>query len=159
MVARILLVISMMLCACGGDDGGGGTKPIDSPQAPTDGQGTVDGATDGSTPPVDGGPAAVGPQCGAIVCTGNDVCCIGSTTTCKAAGMCPSQAFACDGAEDCNGGTCCFGNGGQGGSTCQAGTNCGAIACHEDADCGGGTPKCCPRPFTPDYKVCLAACL
>ena len=80
--------------------------------------------------------------------------------TCKAAADCPTQAFGCDGKEDCGAGSCCYGNGGQGGSECKAaGQNCtGGEACHYDSDCAGATAKCCPKMFTPSYKVCQAAC-
>jgi hypothetical protein len=158
MIARSWLVLSSVL-VLGGSCGGGGRedKTADAP-APDDGPSAGDGPMrDASDPPADA--ASIGPACGATTCTGTEVCCIGSVTTCKAPALCPSQSFQCDGAEDCAGGTCCFGNGGQGGSECQTGTNCGAIACHDDGDCGGATPACCPKPFSPGYKVCLAQCL
>jgi len=75
---------------------------------------------------------------------------------CEPTGTCPSQGFACDGPEDCAGSACCFGNGGQGGTTCKA--SCATPACHGDGDCGGATSKCCPKLFTPNYRVCQAQC-
>lgn len=100
----------------------------------------------------------MGALCGASTCASTQVCCTGATIACKPVADCPTQSFECDGPEDCAG-TCCFGNGGQGGSTCKAaGQTCGDVACHFDTDCNGGTPKCCPKMFTPSYKVCQAAC-
>ena len=64
--------------------------------------------------------------------------------------------LTCDGPEDCPGAQCCYGNGGQGGSTCKA--SCSTIACHRDTDCPQATSKCCPKAFTPAYGVCQTAC-
>jgi len=147
-------VLFAILLACGGD-GGGGNPPIDTP-AGSD-------ATPGDTPAADtpgGGDAAiaVGPQCDAVTCTnGTQDCCIGGMgDVCEPTGTCPSQGFSCDGPEDCSGSACCYGNGGQGGTSCKAG--CAAPACHIDNDCPQATPKCCPKAFTPNYRVCQTAC-
>lgn len=150
----VLAVLALALAACGGDDddgGGGGDKDAAPPgsdaalvdAAPLDAPGTMPG---------------VGAQCGSELCAQGTGCCTGSMTACRTPANCPTQIFLCDGAEDCGGGTCCFGNQGAGGSECRAaGSSCAQIACHADAECGGGTPKCCPKPFTP-YKVCQASC-
>jgi hypothetical protein len=141
-------IVFVLLVACGGGGGGGGghDAPSGSEPVPSDGGVDTGGGTD----------AAVGPLCMGTVCTGTDVCCLGATTLCKPAAMCPSQSFACDGPEDCPSGQCCYGNGGQGGSQCRA--SCAAPACHVDGDCPSATPKCCPKTFTPMYKVCQTAC-
>ena len=145
------LALLVVLSACG-DDKNTSAKDAANPggeaQVAIDAPGTGADASFG-----------VGAICGATTCATTQVCCTGAMITCKALADCPTQSFACDGPEDCNGGTCCFGNGGQGGSTCKAaGQNCGDPACHFDSDCSGGTPKCCPKMFTPSYKVCAAAC-
>lgn len=142
------LLITVVVLGCGG---GGGSKkmidaslPIDAP--PGD---STSGGADAAI--------AVGPACGGTTCTnGQQDCCIGVMQACKPTGTCPSQGFACDGPEDCPGALCCFGNGGQGGSTCKA--TCSSIACHHDADCPPATSKCCPKQFTPNYGVCQTAC-
>jgi hypothetical protein len=116
-------------------------KPIDAPGTGTDAS------------------FQMGALCGATTCMTTQVCCTGAMIACKQAVDCPTQNFACDGPEDCGTGTCCFGSGGQGGSVCKAaGQNCQDLACHYDTDCSGATPKCCPKPFTPSYGVCQAAC-
>jgi len=145
-----ICVIAMALVACGGGGGGGKQDAPAGDDAPM-----IDGpGTDGSTT-VDAAILA-GPACGATTCTlGQEVCCIGVVTVCKATALCPSQAFACDGPEDCPGGVCCFPN--NNGSRCQT-NNCQAIACHVDGDCPAGTPRCCPKMFTPNYGVCQAQC-
>ena len=139
-----------LLVACGSD--GGGTKdaanPNDDSSTMIDAPGTGVDASFG-----------MGALCGATTCATTQVCCTGAMIACKAEADCPTQSFACDGPEDCGGGNCCYGNGGQLGSTCRAaGQNCQDEACHDDSECGGGTPKCCPKMFTPSYKVCAAAC-
>ena len=144
-----LVALCLVAAACGGDDGGGGGG---KDAAPDDSSTMIDApTTDASF-----GPGAL---CGASTCMTTQVCCTGVNLICTTAANCPTQNFACDGPEDCGGGACCFGNGGQGGSTCKAvGQNCGDLACHYDSDCAGGTPKCCPKMFTPSYKVCQASC-
>ena len=152
-MGRMSRWLIVLLVACGGDGSGGGTKdappdPNTDSTLPIDAPGTGTDASFG-----------MGALCGASTCATTQVCCTGATIACKALADCPTQSFACDGPEDCGTGSCCFGNGGQGGSECKpAGTNCGAPACHFDTDCSGGTPKCCPKMFTPSYKVCQAAC-
>jgi hypothetical protein len=140
---RILFVLFV---ACGGGSGGGHDAPGGADAPRSDGGIDSAGATD----------SAVGPLCMTVVCTGTDACCLGVMFTCEPAAMCPSQSFACDGPEDCPTGQCCYGNGGQGGSTCRA--SCAAPACHVDGDCPTTAPKCCPKMFTPMYKVCQSAC-
>ena len=144
-------VIAMALVACGHDSS---NQKMD---APSSGDGPMIDAprSDGSISTVD---AAIspGPACGATTCTlGQQDCCIGVMNACKPTGTCPSQGFACDGPEDCPNGVCCFPN--NNGSRCQT-NSCQAIACHRDADCPAGTPKCCSKPFTPNYNVCQAQC-
>jgi hypothetical protein len=150
-----IFVIAMALVACGeGDGGGGGNSKIDA-SSPGDGAMSDGPRVDASMMGID---AAItpGPACGATTCTlGQQECCIGVVSVCKPAGMCPSQAFACDGPEDCPNAVCCFPN--NNGSRCQT-NNCQDIACHKDADCPGGVPKCCPKAFTPGYNVCQAQC-
>ena len=144
---RSLIVLVCIGCGGSGSDGG------------KDAPGTMDDSSmmqDGSTTDASFGPGAV---CGAATCMSPQECCTGAMISCKLAADCPTQHFACDGPEDCNGGTCCFGNGGQMGSACKAvGQNCGEAACHCDTDCSGATPKCCPKMFTPSYGVCASAC-
>jgi hypothetical protein len=148
---RWLVMIALVACG-GGDDGGGTDKNRDAD--PTADTPAADAPP--ATPDAAFGPGAL---CGATTCPTTQVCCTGATLSCKAAADCPTQHFACDGPEDCGAGTCCFGSGGQGGSECRAaGQNCNDVACHADSDCGGSTPKCCPKAFTPSYNVCLAAC-
>ena len=140
----------ILLVACGGDGSGGAKDAADNPDhdAVIDAPGTKPDAS-----------FAMGALCLTTTCATTQVCCTGAMVTCKALADCPTQSFACDGPEDCGAGTCCFGNGGQGGSTCKAaGQTCGDVACHFDTDCSGGTPKCCPKMFTPSYGVCQAAC-
>lgn len=141
----------VLVAACGGDGKDGGSKDAADPGADApivDAPGMTADASFG-----------MGALCGATTCATTQVCCTGATVSCKAVADCPTQSFACDGPEDCGAGTCCFGSGGQGGSTCRAaGQNCNDVACHFDGDCGGATPKCCPKMFTPSYKVCQAAC-
>ncbi|MBA3391402.1 MAG: hypothetical protein H0T89_02105 [Deltaproteobacteria bacterium] len=149
LLAACVLLIAIAAC---GDDGG--DKPRDA--APT---GDVTPSDAGVDSPGQAADASIGALCGAVTCMSTQVCCTGASTTCVAPGNCPTQNFQCDGAEDCAGGKCCFGNQGAGGSECKAATtNCNDVACHGDAECGGSTPKCCPKMFTPSYKVCLAAC-
>ena len=148
----MLWIVLLALVACGGD-GDGSTGDKDA--APTDDSSP---SPDSSTMPPDAsfGPGAL---CGMTTCATTEGCCTGSMISCKAVADCPTQHFECDGPEDCGGGPCCFGNGGQGGSECRAaGASCGDVACHFDNDCGGSTPKCCPRPFSPSYGVCAASC-
>ena len=146
------LVVFVMFAACGGGDGGGNDDPKDADPT-SDSSSKADAA---QTVDAGFGPGAL---CGSTTCATTEGCCTGATISCKTVANCPTQHFACDGPEDCNGGTCCFGNGGQGGSECvPAGQNCGDVACHANTDCGGSTPACCPKAFTPSYKVCLAAC-
>ena len=149
MDAMRCLLFVLVLAACGDSDGKGGPK--DAPD------GTGDDAPVMIDAPGTGTDASFTMGASCLTTTGatNQVCCTGAQTACKAAADCPTQSFECDGPEDCN---CCFGNGGQGGSTCNAaGQNCtGGKACHYDSDCGG--MKCCPKMFTPSYKVCQAAC-
>lgn len=153
LIGTLVIVIAVALAACGGSGGGDGQK-----DAPASGDGPrSDGPrpTDGSIT-IDGPPVAPGPACGATTCTlGQQVCCIGAVSVCRVPGNCPSLEFACDGPEDCPNAVCCFPN--NTGSRCQT-NNCGAIACHVDGDCSGATPKCCPKAFTPNYKVCQAQC-
>jgi hypothetical protein len=140
------LVIAVIVAGCGSS----GKKTIDA--APTTDAGPTDGHPNGTDAAI-----LVGPACGATTCTnGQQDCCIGVMSACKPTGTCPSQGFACDGPEDCPGAQCCYGNGGQGGSTCKA--TCSTIACHHDTDCPPATSKCCPKAFTPDYGVCQTAC-
>jgi hypothetical protein len=150
MSRTIALLAALLLAACGDGDSGGNE---DAATNPNDDSSTTmqDGSTTGDA---SFGPGAI---CGAATCAAPQVCCTGVTLACKAEADCPTQHFACDGPEDCPNATCCFGNGGQMGSTCRTQT-CGEAACHFDSDCGGGTPKCCPKLFTPSYKVCAAAC-
>ena len=145
-------VIAMVLVACGSD---GGSRP--KTDAPTSSDGP---RSDG--PPGDGPPMMIdaaigpGPACGATTCMlGQQVCCIGVTSVCRIPAQCPTEGFACDGPEDCPGAVCCFPN--NGGSRCQT-SNCNEIACHADTDCGGATPKCCPKAFTPEYRSCQPQC-
>src|SRR5215470_16016059 len=145
MGSRILAILAIALLASGG---GNHDAPIGG-----DGPGGGDAGVDGNNPNAD---AAVGPLCSGMVCPMSDVCCIGVVTECKPTGMCPSQSFACDGPEDCPSGQCCYGNGGQGGSQCRA--SCTSPACHVDQDCPVGMQKCCPKAFTPMYKVCQSSC-
>lgn len=147
-----ICLIAMVLVACGGGGGGDGDN----------GGGKLDGPPATEDAPRGDGPAGTdaaisqGPACGATTCTlGQQDCCIGVNNVCKPAGTCPSQGFACDGPEDCPGGVCCYPN--NNGSRCQT-NNCQDVACHGDTDCGGAAPKCCPKPFTPSYKVCQAQC-
>ena len=150
-----ILVIAMALIACGGN--GGGSSKIDASSTPGDGA-TSDGPRIIDAPMGGGVDAAIapGPACGPTTCTlGQQECCIGAVSVCKPSGTCPSQGFACDGPEDCPGAVCCFPN--NNGSRCQT-NNCQDIACHKDADCPAGTPKCCPKAFTPSYNVCQAQC-
>ena len=147
-------VLIAFLLACGGDDGGGGgNPPNDSPAPPVDMP-----VSDGPNGDLDAPPVAVGPQCDSVLCTnGTQDCCIGGMgNVCEPTGTCPSQGFSCDGPEDCSGAACCYGNGGQGGTSCKA--SCAAPACHIDSDCPAGTSKCCPKAFTPNYRVCQVTC-
>lgn len=142
-------LVLILVLGCGSS--GGSKKMIDAP-LPADAAPPSDGPSNGTDAAI-----AVGPACGSTTCTnGQQDCCIGVMEACKPTGTCPSQGFACDGPEDCPGAVCCFGNGGQGGSTCKA--TCASIACHHDADCPQATPKCCPKAFTPNYGVCQTAC-
>lgn len=148
---RRLLVIALVLVACG-DDGGSGTK-----DAPAGGDGgPTDAARDGSTSNVD---ASVGPgaACSGTTCMlGSEECCLAAVSVCKPADTCPSQGFKCDGPEDCPGSVCCYPNANNG-SRCEA-NNCQEVACHADTDCPSGTPKCCPKAFSPNYRACKTAC-
>src|SRR5215203_4898189 len=136
-------MVFVLLAACG-DDRGSGTKDAANP-----GDDSALPAIDAPGTGIDAS-FSMGALCGASTCATTQVCCTGSTVACKAEADCPTQFFACDGPEDCGTGTCCFGSGGQGGSTCKAaGQNCQAPACHYDSDCGGATTKCCPKMFTP----------
>jgi hypothetical protein len=147
LIATVLVVFT----GCGDDGGGGGGGGDDA--AVTDGTGTgTDAGVD--APPGSTADASIGPLCITETCGSGEACCTGSTVSCVTIGQCPTQSFECDGAEDCAGGVCCFGNQGAGGSLCRAaGTNCGELACHGDAECPTAEPKCCPKTFTPSYKV------
>jgi len=157
---RWLVLVAAFAIGCGGGGSGGGGgggdggSNGDAPGSGSDAPGPNDGPGGG------GGDAAVtvGPLCDGVTCTnGTQDCCIGGMgNVCEPTGTCPSQGFACDGPEDCSGSVCCFGNGGQGGTSCKG--SCATPACHGDGDCGGGTPKCCPKVFTPNYRVCQAQC-
>jgi len=144
-------VIALVLIACGSNSGGNdktdATSSSDGPRTdgpPVDGSMTVDAAI---------GP---GPACGATTCQlGAQVCCIGTTSVCRLPAQCPTESFECDGPEDCPAAVCCFPN--SGGSRCQT-NHCGEPACHVDADCPTGTPRCCPKMFTPEYRSCKVAC-
>jgi hypothetical protein len=158
MLWRSCLLIAGVLLACGEDTPKQG---VDAPagtgsDAPAS---TIDGVADPDGPPstIDAAIAA-GPACGATTCAnGSEDCCIATMgSVCKPAGSCPSQGFGCDGPEDCAGGNCCYGNGG-GGSECRT-TSCQQLACHADLECPSGTPRCCPKLFTPNYSVCQAQC-
>jgi hypothetical protein len=146
-----VLLIAILLVACGDDSSG--TKM----DAPSNDGARLDtgGGSDGSTTNADAA-IMVGPACGSTTCmAGQQECCLGQMNVCKALGTCPTQAFVCDGPEDCPNAICCFPN--SGGSRCQT-QNCGAIACHNDGDCPTATSKCCPKAFTPNYGVCQTAC-
>jgi hypothetical protein len=145
-----ILAIAVVLAACGGS----GNEKLDAPSSGDASNADAPGGGDGSV----GVDAAIapGPACLATTCMlGQEECCLGAQTVCKPTGTCPTQPFACDGPEDCAGAVCCFVN--NNGSRCQT-NNCGAIACHVDADCPAGAPKCCPKPFTPNYRGCQAQC-
>ena len=147
-------VLIVVLVSCG-DDGSTTTEFMDA--RPIDAALGDGSQGDGSMSTSDAAIAA-GPACGTTTCMlGTQDCCLGTNFVCKAAGTCPSQGFGCDGPEDCTAGICCFGNQGGGGSECKT-SNCNAVACHVDNDCPIATPKCCPKPFTPNYNVCQASC-
>src|SRR5215470_7379921 len=149
------LVIAFLLVACGSNKtasdapGSGDGNPIDSPvsnDAANDGRSTVD--------------AAVGVTCGMTTCTGTQECCVeNGMRSCVDAGKCMGVGFVCDGPEDCpTTEVCCLAaTGGMPGSTCKPANMCQTSACHEDIDCSGNTPKCCPVGMT-GYKICLVHC-
>jgi hypothetical protein len=102
--------------------------------------------------PVQDGGAPETVACGGTPCAvGAQVCCsttFGASGTCATPGVlggCPgatSQAFDCDGPEDCPGTqTCCYVRG--------VGTRCtdlciGQTVCHDVSTCGAGAKNCCP---------------
>lgn len=157
MSRAVTIAFTLWVAACGkdGDPDRGADAALHG-----DANGTPDGSTVVDAPAgSDASSMAMeGPACGGTTCdNGAQDCCIGQMEACKPTGTCPSQGFACDGLEDCAAGTCCYGNGGTGGSECGNGGNC-QIACHVDAHCPAAAPRCCPRSFTPGYKVCQAQC-
>jgi hypothetical protein len=146
------LLIAIALCACGDDTS---NNKMDAP-ATSDGPKLADSSGGGDGSPTADAAIMAGAACGSTTCTlGTEECCIGQNNVCKAAGTCPTQAFACDGPEDCPNAVCCFPN--SGGSRCQT-NNCNAIACHDDGDCPSSATKCCTKSFSPNYGVCQTAC-
>jgi hypothetical protein len=104
-----------------------------------------------------GGSAQVGVLCGSAVCPGGKSCCedFVNAPRCIGAGeVCTGSQLECDGAEDCAGERCCFGNSGD--ADCKA--TCAEITvCHTNVECGGAAPNCCalPAPFN-TLKGCQA---
>jgi hypothetical protein len=148
---RHILLAALVLAACGGSGSGGGNGDATSGDD-GDAMGPRDAGSDGTTSTTD---AAIGAACGPVTCKPTEVCCMGAMLACTGVGQCPVPSFACDGPEDCPGAQCCFGSQGQGGSSCKT---CAAPACHVDTDCPTTAAKCCPKMFTPGYKVCQTAC-
>lgn len=79
-------------------------------------------------------------------CTFGEICCadmlrLGSCTRATCRGNF-ARSIICDGPEDCPEGTVCCG-----GLSCREPEwwGCGAISCHDDADCPCDAPRCCGR--------------
>jgi hypothetical protein len=129
--------------------------PLDMVQLPLDFSGVDLVGVDLMAPPDFGGTS-----CGAMTCSGTQVCCLSSPSTgsCFPASGCDGGAspFACDGPEDCAGGQCCVevvtssGGGENGKSYCSASCPGGSyvlnpgggateksIMCHSDSECSG----------------------
>lgn len=143
--------IAVVACsACGKSESSDDMGPVIDAVLPEGGHGL-------DASPIDGPRSEVeGPTCGAVQCqNGVEECCLTATATCRRAGTCTTAAFACDGPEDCNGGSCCYPT--VGGSVCGASPNC-ETACHSDLNCGPDAPSCCSKPGTPNYFVCQEAC-
>jgi hypothetical protein len=142
-----------------GQDGGptpedAGTTDAGTTDAGTDGGTTDAGTTDAGSPP-DGGWEGI--VCGELVCTGNDICCAdfsSGTLETSCAVSCPAgqATIACDGPEDCGGGTpyCCgdvvFGAGSLG-------------SCPVDSLAAACAASCAPYiPFSCSSQGTVAPC-
>jgi hypothetical protein len=147
-------------------------KPPDLSQPPPDFAGVDLLGVDLMTPADFGGTT-----CGAMVCSGAQVCCLSSPTTgsCFPSSGCDGGAstFACDGPEDCpGGGQCCVyvvttsGGSESGKSYCAAtcpsgsyvlsaggGANETSIMCHSDSECVGYSGTI-PIGGTVDFNGC-----
>src|SRR2546423_8840924 len=108
---RLLLIV--LLAACSGEKG----KAIDAAATPID---AIDAASlppGDAQKPIDAAAGAV--ACGTDSCSSPEVCCVaGGPVAPMCTSACHTQAFACDGPEDCPGQVCCEVMGG--GSECKA---------------------------------------
>ena len=163
MLKRVLLVcfFAVSIAACGDDDGGDddGT-PIDAAEIDTPldidaPDGTIDADT--SDTPGNNTDAAIGTVCGTATCTTAQECCVqGQGRTCVASGTCQGVNFDCDGTEDCsNGDVCCYGGGGNGGTSCVAAASCPAPTCGSATDCPTQGQQCC---MVGQIHVCAMQC-
>jgi hypothetical protein len=83
-----------------------------------------------------GGPPAVGVECGGVICSTQEACCVDlrSRASCIAiGGACDGIAATCDGIEDCGDGACCASSLGATNACGEA--TCDMQICREDADC------------------------
>jgi len=100
--------------------------------------------------------------CGAASCDAtSQVCCTNAAMTSSqmcATAPCPGGNYtrACDGPEDCSGGSCCGGDF-PWTATCSGGATCAPLNqfCHTGADCPAAQRNCCPLGGT-DVRVCSA---
>jgi hypothetical protein len=162
MLKRGLLVCFFAVSVACGDNGGDddstaidaaeidtAVSEIDAPDP------TGDGAT--TDTPGSQSDAAVGTLCGQMTCTTAQECCVqGQGRTCVAAGSCQGVNFDCDGPEDCDSGeVCCYGGGGNGGTSCTTAASCPAPTCSTATDCPTQGQMCCTIG---QLQVCAMTC-
>jgi hypothetical protein len=156
-------LLAMLMIGCYEAPDYSGTRfkcDVDHPCPP--GQTCVSGTCNGngSNGSVDAPTQSAGVLCGATTCDVGEKCCATfiNVATCIAVGAtCAGIAATCDGIEDCTGGTCCEGGGGQ--QIACAATCTATTICRENTDCPNSAPMCCPNIGTMEpWGRCFTVC-
>jgi len=133
-------------------DGSGASSTVGAPSRDTSPTGAEGGATSGGVTPVSVACAED------LECLAPEICCAEMTgSQCAEACADGQAAVRCDGPEDCDGKTCCWGL--TGGAQCQDdAAACEGltpdVACHTGDDCPSQNATCSPHVFVSWINLC-----